>query len=91
MGRGVPLDLLALHELLWARRDRLGRLKLLQTDLAKEIGVTKFTMSRLVAKFITQQRIRQISNRGQNIGLFVVTDPALWTEQWGTDPDGWPT
>lgn len=79
MPKGFPIDLDVLQARLWERTDRLGRIKLTQSDLAAELGITKYTMSRVITKMIDDGRIRQISNRGNNAGRFIVTDPSLAT------------
>lgn len=80
MPKGFPIDLDELHARLWERTDRLGRIKLTQSKLAAELGITKYTMSRVVAKLIEDGCIRQISSRGNNAGRFIVTDPSLVTQ-----------
>lgn len=75
MPKGFPVDLDALHLELWKRTDRRGLIKLVQADLAVELGITKFTMSRVINRMIDEHRIRQISNRGNHGGRFQVTEP----------------
>lgn len=75
MPKGFPVDLDALQLELWKRTDRRGLIKLVQGDLAAELGITKFTMSRVINRMIDEQRIRQISNRGNNAGRFQVSEP----------------
>ncbi len=82
---GHSLDHNAIHALLYQKVDRRGRIRLYQTDLAVEIGVTKFTMSRTISKMIAAKRIRRISQKGNNQGFFVVEDPEVWSAAYGHD------
>lgn len=84
MPKGYPLDLDAIHELLWNSRDRHGRVQLSQVNLAEDLDVTKFTMSRTITKMIAEKRIRQVSNKRQNKGVFVVEEPGEWQALYGT-------
>lgn len=78
MPTGVSIDHDDFHAFLYGKADRHGRIKLQQTALAKELGVTKFTMSRLIAKMLEAKRLRQVSQKGNNRGYFVVEDPEVW-------------
>lgn len=78
MPKGLAIDLDALHRILYRRADRQGRLKLHQGKLAEEIGVTKFTMSRLVSRLVDQKRIRLLTGNKNNRGQFVIEDPEVW-------------
>lgn len=78
MTRGLAVDVNAFHAILWEEKDRLGRVKLVQSERAVALGVTKFTMSRIVAKMVQDGRIRQISRKKHLMGHFVVMDPADW-------------
>ena len=78
MPKGHNIDVERLHESLFDKADRLGRLKLKQSEVAVELGITKFTMSRTVTKLIEQGRMKLLTKNRNNRGLFYVTDPEEW-------------
>lgn len=78
MPRGQDLDHLAIHRALWKRADRLGRVRLNQTELARELGITKFTMSRLITTFIEDERLALLTRNKNHRGQFKVMDPDHW-------------
>ncbi len=73
----------AFHASLFEKTDRRGRIKLNQTELAVEFGITKFTMSRTITKMVDDRRMRQVSNKSNNRGYFVVEDPDVWKAAYG--------
>lgn len=83
MPTGYSIDHDAFHAFLFRKADRHGRIKLQQTELAQEFGITKFTMSRTIAKMIENKRIRRVSQKGNNRGYFVVEDPEVWEAAYG--------
>jgi hypothetical protein len=87
MPRGKDLDHLAIHRVLYERADRLGRVLINQTDLAKELGITKFTMSRTITQMIADHRLHQISRKKNLRGVFRVIDPHEWQDLHGPDED----
>lgn len=76
IGQGV--DRHALHRFLWERRSRRGSIRVVQKDLAEQIGVNKWTMSRIMHELADEGRIRQVAIEKDTIRTFVVRDPALW-------------
>lgn len=78
MPKGFPLDLHKIQALLFERADRQGRVRLNQSELALELGITKFTMSRVIQRMTQEDRIRQVSHKRLLSGIFVVEDPALY-------------
>lgn len=78
MPRGYSVDIDALHAFLFKQADRRGRLKLRQSKLAGELGITKFTMSRVVSKMIDDGRMRQITTSEYARGYFHIEDPEVW-------------
>lgn len=76
MTRGKAVDEKALHKSLWSRADRLGRLTIKSIDLANEIGVTVFTMSRVMGRLEDSGRIRQIASSKTNIKTYWIRNPA---------------
>lgn len=83
MPTGHSIDHDAFQTLLYRKADRHGRIKLNQTELAQEFGITKFTMSRTITKMVEAKRIRRISQKGNNRGYFVVEDPDVWKAAYG--------
>lgn len=64
------LDHRRVHRLLFARSDRNGGLRLSQTDLAAELGVSKFVMCRLFSRLEEEGRIKRI-----RWGYYAIRDP----------------
>lgn len=83
MPKGHPIDDESLHAFLWEKADRLGRVRLSQTDLAAELGITKWTMSRIITRLVEARRMKRRSNNLNNRGLFMVEDPEVWNELYG--------
>lgn len=78
MPRGETIDTGMVHKLLWARADRLGRLKVMQKDLAEEIGITKFTMSRVFSRMEEDGRLRKLQGHKGNTWTYAIKDPKSW-------------
>ncbi len=83
MPTGKAIDHDAFHAFLYNRAGRRGRIELQQTQLAAEIGVTKYTMSRIIAQMLEDGRLHQISKKRNNRGYFVVEDPETWKAEHG--------
>lgn len=75
MPTGQPLTDSAVHRAVWANASRNGLVRLNQKELASQFGVTKFTMSRKIRSLLEAGRLRQVSNKKNNTGKFVVADP----------------
>lgn len=69
-----------LHEYLWRRVDRLGRLTIQQKDLAEGLGVTVPTMSLIFKEMVMNGRLRKVRT------AFYVVDPKLWAWR-NTNPE----
>ncbi len=76
--RGRPIDLDALHSLLFGRADRFGRLRLSQRDFATELGIAHETVCRALSKMAKDGRLRRIKSEKNNIGVYALKDPAVW-------------
>lgn len=87
MPKGFDVQHDEIHARLYKEADRLGRVKVVQQELANEIGVTKFTMSRTITKMVEDKRLRRVSRNRNNRGVFVVEDPELWALAYRTDED----
>lgn len=75
MPSGHALDIVDVHRALWARRDRRNAVRVQQTEVARELGVNKYTMSRKFAQLLEEGRIRQVGSRKNASGMYVVEDP----------------
>lgn len=84
MPRGEPFDVDAFHRLLWAEADRQHRIRIKQVTLAESLGITPFTMSRVMSDMVAKGRLRHIGAQKTNQGAFVVADPDVWAL---TQPD----
>jgi CRP-like cAMP-binding protein len=76
----TKLDRDLLHQYLWQRVDRLGRVTIRQKDLAEGLGVTDATMSLLFKEMVLAGRLRKVRT------TFYVVDPKLWAWR-NTNPE----
>lgn len=74
----VGVDRHGLHKLLWTRRSRRDTVRVIQKDLAAEIGVNKWTMSRIMHELQNDGRIKVIGVEKDTIRTFVIRDPKGW-------------
>ena len=82
----MRLDPDLLHRILWRRADRRGRLRVLAMDLADELGITRFTLSRIMNQMAQEGRLRDLGRDGSNQKLWTVVDPEQWAETNGGPP-----
>lgn len=80
-GRAAAVDRDTLHRILAGRASVSGRLVIHQAKLAAELGVTKFTMSRIVHELLDTGRIRKLGSAKGNITTYIVADPDTWQPQ----------
>jgi hypothetical protein len=83
----TAVDIDGLHRLLWRRSDRRNVVRVHQGDLAAEILVSKYTMSRLFRRLQDEGRIRKHSTAKLNIASYEVVDPAVWANTRGGRPE----
>lgn len=76
--RGHPIDLDALHMLLFKRADHFGKLRMSQKDFANEVGIAHETVCRALSKMTKEGRMRRIRSEKNNIGVYYIIDPAKW-------------
>ncbi len=69
------IDRSEIHQKLWERRDRWGRVELHQRDFAVELEVTHYTVSRLIAELIESGALKKISSKYRNVGVYAVREP----------------
>jgi len=67
-----------IHELLWARSDRLNRLHIIQKDFADEVGISKFTMNHCFKRLEAAGRIKKIQSHQGNMWTYLIRDPDLF-------------
>lgn len=75
MSRQREIDREALHRVLWRRCDRRGALKLVQNEMAMELGITPSWFSRIVAEFREQGIMTPIASGKHNVKTYRVTEP----------------
>lgn len=78
-GISTRVDRHALHCTLFARASSRHVLRIHQQHLADELGVTKFTMSRLIRELVEAGRIRKLGAGAKNVSTYVIADPAGFT------------
>ena len=81
----MALDHDGLHVLLWMRAHPTKRtLRINQSELAIELGVTRHTMSKVMSAMADAGRVVRVGKSYHNV-LFRVTDPEPWLRQDGGD------
>jgi len=70
--RGRPVDDLEVHALLLERSDRLGRVKVHQRDLAVELGLSHFTVCRVISRLESEGLLRRLRSLERNVGIYAV-------------------
>ncbi len=80
--RGQTVDRLALHQSLWSRSDRFGKIQILQTELAEELGIAKPTMSNIIGELVQEGRIKKVAARKRNVGVYMILDPAEFDHEF---------
>lgn len=76
MTHGETIDRHALHVYLWNQRDRRGQICIPQHELAEELGISIYTMSRIFKEMKDAGRVKKISGAKHNVGRYVVNNPA---------------
>lgn len=72
-----------LHVLLWQRRTASGGLRVVQKQLAGELGVSKWSMSRILARMAEEGRLVPLPGSGNSSTTYDVVDPAEWAATHG--------
>lgn len=68
-----------LHVLLWQRRDAAGGVRVVQKQLAAELGVSKFSMSRILKRMADDGRLIPLVGSGGS-ATYEVVDPEVWIQ-----------
>lgn len=69
------LDRNALHRYLYERSNRYHRIKIHQQALADALDVTRGTVTRIIAEFRAEGRLRKVESLPDNIGIYEIADP----------------
>lgn len=78
MSAPPALDVAAVHALLWYRAVD-GMIRVVQLDLAAELGVSKYALNRTLAKMVEQGRLERLTPRGGSASVsYDVVDPDAW-------------
>lgn len=87
--RNTAVDIDGLHRLLWRRSNRRNVVKVHQGELAEQLMLSKFAMSRLFRRLQDEGRIRKHSTAKLNIASYEIVDPAVWanTARSGLPPE----
>lgn len=75
MPKGQPINVDALHRYLWRKSDRLNRIRVVQRELAAELGITYFAVCRILARMVQQDRLKKMSSDAKNVWTYIVRDP----------------
>jgi hypothetical protein len=77
----VAIDHDGLHVLLWMRAHKVRHtVRINQSELARELQTSRFTMSRVMAAMIAEERVKPIGQSYHN-SLYRITDPDEWSGQ----------
>lgn len=68
-------DLTLLHKMLWKRSDRLGRLPLVQAELAEELRMSKYHLNRFFKEMERNGWIKKLEGHRGNTWTYLIRDP----------------
>lgn len=74
----MGIDRGGLHYILWRRAGRNGTLHLVQTRLADELQLSKFTLNRVVATMVSEGRIVPLQKSAHRPSTYKVIEPEAW-------------
>jgi hypothetical protein len=81
-GTGLPhnarVDRDRLHAYLFRQTNRYGKIKLVQKHLADELGITNYTLSRIMKEFLEDGRAKLLSRGKHDGNAYMIVDPAVW-------------
>lgn len=78
------LDLEALHDFFWKYSDSKGKVKFTITEMSELFGMTYYSMSRVLGKFVKAGRLKKKSPRGSE---FYCVDPFTYRMNNGVEID----
>jgi len=78
MTRKDALDIDAVHRYLWKKANRQGKITFLRTAVAKELGVTVFTVSRIMTQMQAENRAFKMMAAYRSGCTFRLVDPDEW-------------
>lgn len=74
---GYPrIDRVALHVYLWERTDRRKTIEVQNTKLAELLGLSVFTISRVMHELINAGRVKKVGRAKFAIATYLIRDPA---------------
>lgn len=76
MTQGLPIDRPEIHLKIWNARDRSGKVKIYQKQLALHLRISAPQLCRIIKEFETSGRIKKVGSTYRNVGVYVVRDPA---------------
>lgn len=85
MPRGVKLDKDAIHRELWAAasKNRKRQIQIHQRKFADHLGIGHAHLCTILGEFSEQGRIRRVSNRARNVGVYEIANPDEFVEETG--------
>jgi len=82
----MSLDRDGLHRMLWRRGNRNGKITFRLEELADELGVSRFTISRVMAEFMAENRVFKLSAPRRAGCTYRVADPDEWATSARSQP-----
>lgn len=79
--RGVPIKRDQIHNYLWNNSDSVGRIRIIQKDLATKLDLAHETVCRNLKTMVTEGRLRKLRSEKNNVGVYVVMDPVAWAAE----------
>jgi hypothetical protein len=79
--RRDALDRDGFHRLLWRRANRQHKITFTNTALGKELAVSPFTISRLMAEFMRDRRAFKLRSPKRSGNTYIIIDPDEWAAQ----------
>lgn len=69
-----------LHVLLWQMQGNAASVRVEQARLAALLGVSRWSMSRILARMATEGRLRPVRS-GSRVTTYEVVDPSMWADR----------
>ncbi len=74
---GYPkIDRVALHRYLWERTDRRNTIEVQNNKLAELLGLSVFTISRVMHELIDAERVKKVGRAKYAVATYLIRDPA---------------
>ena len=85
MPSGIVLDRHLLHIMLWQARDRLGRVKIHQRELAKSLGISFTHLCGVISDFKKAELLEKVGAKERNVGIYRVQEPSSDADREGVE------